>query len=175
MHAQHEPRRSSQRSRWLPKDSKSPLRRVALERLARLAVADQLRPHVDLDRMRQQVGPAARAPAWRTSRRSTAGNEPAMCLPHLASARNRARGLRARAGATREPPWRAARRARRRDLQTYPICQPHARGIQRKVPGRNCHKSCRRAARPTQHRRTPAASSDTRRPACDAHVAPTCR
>ena len=62
-----------------------------------------------------------------------------------------------------------------RDLQTYPVCQPHARGIQRKVPGRNCHKSCRRAARPTQHRRTPAASSDTRRPACDAHVAPTCR
>ena len=57
-------------------------------------------------------------------------------------------------------------RARQRDRQKYPVCQQLARGNRRKVPGRNCHKECRRAARPTQHRRTPAASSDTRRPAC---------
>ena len=36
----------------------------------------------------------------------------------------------------------------------------------------NCHKLCRSVARPTHHRRTPAASCSTRRPACDAHAAP---
>ena len=105
-------------------------------------------------RMGCSTSSAGEAPAWRTSRRSTAGNEPAMCLPHLASARNRARGRRARAGATHEPPWRAARRARRRDRQKYPVCQQLARGIRRKVPGRNCHRPCRRAVRRTHHRRT---------------------
>ena len=56
---QHDARRTSQSSWGLPEDSKLPLRRAALEDAARLAVADELRPHVHLDRMRQQVGPAA--------------------------------------------------------------------------------------------------------------------
>ena len=59
VHAQHEPRRTCQRSRGLPKDCKLPLRRAALERLARLAVADQLRPHIHLDCVRQHIGPTA--------------------------------------------------------------------------------------------------------------------
>ena len=78
--------------------------------------------------------------AWRTSHRSTAGNEPAMCLPHLASARNRARGRRPRACAAHEPPLACStscgtvRSAKVSNLSA-------TRSGNRRSAERNCHRS----------------------------------